>query len=102
MQFGERAPGAANRIERASTASRQPLDTRQLLIGELQRLFNFVARRVDQPQAAERQCDGVLHDLAPHVDEFQAAASKISRDAVGVRKAHANAMRGKLRFSLAR
>ncbi len=55
VQLGERAPRAADRVEWPPAPFDQPVDARDGLVDERQRLVELVAGLIDQSQAAERQ-----------------------------------------------
>ena len=102
VQLGESAPCAADGIEGPAAAFHQPIDARDRLIDERQRLVDLVAGLIDEAQAAERQCRGVVEAVVIDVDDLEAAAAEIAGKTVGIEEAHADAVSGELGFLLAR
>ena len=101
MQPGQRAPRAADRVERAAAALGQPRHARELLIDHRHRLVDTASRGVDETQAAERHRRRLGEALPGDVDELEAAAAEVGGEAVGVHEAHHDALRRELGFLLA-
>ncbi len=102
VQLGQRAPRTADGVELAALALADPRQPGQRVVDDLLRFFDTVAGDVDQPQSAERQCAGVVQAVAGDIDQFEAAAAEIAGDAVGVDKAHHDALGGERSLFLAR
>ena len=101
VEPGERAPGAADRVEYAALARLDVRHLRQRLPDDLVRLLDRFSGAVLQREAAERQRGAALDACAFHVDQFERAAAEIADDAVRPMKAGHHAERGELRFAFA-
>ena len=102
VQPGERAPGAADRIERAPFAGGERRHVVERLFDDFVRLLERLCRNILERQSAERQGHAGFRPRAMHVNEFERAAAEIADDAVGTMEAGEDAERRVMRFAPAR
>ena len=101
VQPGERAPGAADGVERAPAAVLQQLRAAERLLDDLLGLLERFLGNILQRQAAERQRDAGLDAMVVDIGELERAAAEIAHDAVRPMKAGHDPERAQLGLALA-
>ena len=98
VEAGERAPRAADGVERPLGAAGEHGGIGEMLGGDLLGLLQRLFRRLLEPQPAERE--GLADaDLAlANIDDLEAAAAEIAGDAVGIVDAGDDAESGQPRL----
>ncbi len=102
VEAGERAPGAADRVEGAALARAEHVEILKGILDDSFGLLDRLAGDVLQRQAAERQRELGAHARAVHVDQFERAAAQVADDAVRLVHAGDHTERGQIGLALAR
>src|SRR5690606_14256051 len=80
VELGERAPGSTDGVERARIAGREPRQRGKARVNDIYGPFELVARRIDEPQPAERQSGSGRGFRTRNVDQLEAAAAEVAGD----------------------
>ena len=99
VQFGERAPGAADRVKCPAAQFFQRRRLGQLLFGDALGVLDRTAGGIHQRQRAEFQRHALADPALARVDQFQRAAAEIADHAIGVMTGRDHAHCGELRLA---
>ena len=98
VQAGERAPGAADRIEGPARAAGQHMRFRQRLGGDLLGLLDGAVGGFLEPDAAQREALASPRPVVADVDHLDRTATEVAGYPVGLVEAGDDALRGEPRF----